>query len=130
MGSKKKRQVSRKTKPTQSRGGYFGPPLLLLIVCIITIGGVVWVKLITECQDLERAIQKCEKSHRSLRDKYVRENAAWNKMKSRDNVLAKLSEWNIVMGEPCYDQIIQLPMDGSPTRTRSSDTVSVSYINR
>ncbi len=124
-----KRKSSGRKGEMRSKGGYFGSPALLLMLILAAGGGVVCVQLMNDCQDLERLIQKREKKRVSLRDSYVHYNSSWNKMRSRDNVLAKLSEWNIVMGEPCYDQIVRLPAGGSLPRRHSGEVTSVSYLD-
>ena len=130
--SKTKSQTPRKGRAVKkpASGGYFGSPIFLLLAAGVVCGGLFWLRLVNECQTLEREIQRRESSRRVLRDTYVRENTSWNKMKSRDNVLAKLAEWNIVMGEPCYDQIVQLPLDGVPTRRRAPEAITVSHAQR
>ena len=124
-----KQTKGKRTSDQVKRAGllaYFGSPMLLLSVAAALALGVGWVLLVNEGQFLGREIAERESRRDTLSDGYVRENTAWNKMKSRDNVLAKLSEWDIVMGEPCYDQIVQLPLDGRPIQARSHEVAVIS----
>lgn len=115
---------------TTSSGGYFGSPVVLVFAAAAVLVSLLFLRLTSKSQDLEREIQAKASLRGSLRDAYVRENASWNKMKSRDNVLAKLADWNIVMGEPCFDQIVQLPMTGGPLTRRAPEAVIVGYASR
>ena len=105
---KRNRKITKKSRMSQTATGIAALMLAAFIMCM-----GYW-QVDATCTKRAVAIEKAEAQLKKLQETYVREDARWNSMTTRERLGAALVRFGISMDQPRADQLVRLDAAGHP----------------